>query len=202
MNKWILSALLASALGVCGPGWAGEFQVDTTRLRQVRFISDAPLENFAGVTEKIDGYVMLGSDDVDRADSSAGEYYFEVDLGSLDTGIGLRNSHMRENYLETAKYPYAQLLGQLDPMTRIDDSTFSVTISGQLAIHGVTRPLNSVITVKTAAPGYFVQSRFAVALPDYKIKIPSLMFLKIDEIIKLEVDFYLLPISGSEGRNK
>ena len=74
----------------------------------VRFISQAPIEDFDGVTDRIDGYVLL---DGLRFESSAGgpetEFYLEVELASLDTGIGLRNRHMRENYLEVEEYPYA-----------------------------------------------------------------------------------------------
>ena len=32
-----------------------------------------------------------------------------IALDSFDTGIGLRNRHMKEKYLETAKYPEAKI---------------------------------------------------------------------------------------------
>ena len=37
---------------------AGEYHVDKERENQVKFISDAPLEDFEGVTDKIDGYIF------------------------------------------------------------------------------------------------------------------------------------------------
>ncbi|MBN1998224.1 YceI family protein, partial [candidate division KSB1 bacterium] len=86
---------------------AAEFQVDKTQERKVRFISDAPAEDFDGVTEDIDGYALFD----EKNPSGENEFYFQVQLNSLDTGIGLRNRHMRDNYLETKKYPVAEFKG-------------------------------------------------------------------------------------------
>jgi riboflavin synthase alpha subunit len=36
-----------------------------------------------------------------------------------------------------------------------------------------------------------VKSKFSVSLKDHNIEVPSLMFQKISEMIKLEVDFML-----------
>ncbi len=40
-----------------------------------------------------------------------------------------------------------------------------------------------------------IQARFQVKLPDYKIKIPRIMFFKLSEIIRLELDFYLIKVA-------
>ncbi len=67
-------------------GFAAEYQVDKSQKNLVKFISDAPMEDFEGVTDKIDGYLFFEGDNL----LQGSEMYFEVDLNSLDTGIGLR----------------------------------------------------------------------------------------------------------------
>lgn len=77
-----------------------EHQVDKSKKNVVKFISDAPVEDFEGITSSIDGY-MLG----EEGNFEGTELYFEVDLNTVDTDNGLRNRHMRDNYLHTDKYP-------------------------------------------------------------------------------------------------
>ena len=80
-----------------------EYNVDKSAKNIVKFISDAPMEDFEGITDKIDGYLI--NDDISNLKNS--EFYFEVDLNSVKTGIALRDRHMREDYLNTAK-PFAK----------------------------------------------------------------------------------------------
>ena len=48
--------------------------------------------------------------------------------------------------------------------------------------------------------GLRVRCAFTVVLSDHGIPIPKLMFMKIDEIMELEIDFFLSPARGGEGR--
>ncbi|UCF65294.1 MAG: YceI family protein [bacterium] len=167
---------------------AGEYQVDQDRVENlVKFISDAPMEDFAGVTRKIDGYIFWEGDDL----LNKSEMYFEVDLNSLDTGIGLRNRHMRENYLETDKYPFTHFTGKLVNAEVAKEGEYKVTAEGTMFIHGVEKPLTVEGTLLSADSGFRIQTTFIAALSDYNIKIPQLMFFKIDENMTLELDFYV-----------
>ena len=53
-------------------------------------------------------------------------------------------------------------------------------------------PTNVTIegTVFQEDDSYHVQSEFNVKLTDYNIKVPKLMFMKLNEIIRLEIEFY------------
>jgi polyisoprenoid-binding protein YceI len=185
-----LAAILPSQI------FALECVVDTAGANVVKFISDAPLDDFEGVTNRIDGYVWWpGPDSLPQTkqqlDSS--ECYFEVDLASLDTGIGLRNRHMREKYLHTDKHPFAHFTGSLTSINPITDTSFTAQSRGDLFIHGETRQVEPILTVYILEGQYRVKSAFTVKLPDYKIEVPSLMFMKISEDIDLELDFYMQP---------
>ncbi|MBD3225206.1 MAG: YceI family protein [Caldithrix sp.] len=168
---------------------AEEFHVDKDRDNKVKFISDAPIEEFEGVTDYIDGYVYYEGGDL--TNSSA--LYFEVDLNSIDTGIGLRNRHMRENYLETDKknYRFTHYNGKIIEATPSGEGTYDVVTEGNLFIHGQTNKVQIRGTMHQENSHYHIHAEFEVKLSDYKIKIPSVMFYKIDENMQLILDFYV-----------
>ena len=114
-----------------------EYQVDKSKQNLVKFISDAPIEDFEGVTDNIDGYIYFEGENL----TEKSEIYFEVDLRTIDTGIGLRNRHMRENYLHTDKFPKAQFKGKIISAEKVSDYQNSVTAEGEMKIHGVAKPL-------------------------------------------------------------
>src|SRR5256885_4799760 len=58
------------------------------------------VDPFDGKTSKVTGTITA-----DPAAPAQAQLEVAVDLASLDTGNALRNQHMRERYLHTAKFP-------------------------------------------------------------------------------------------------
>lgn len=159
-----------------------EFIVDKSAENIVKFLSEATIEDFEGTTSDIDGYLFLP----ENGDLDSSEIYFEVDLRTLDTGIGLRNRHMRDNYLETDKYPYATFKGNIASQN-IEDST--VVVNGILEIHGVKRNMTVNGSLEPTENGFAIGTKFSIKLTDFNIEIPSFMFLKISNKIELVLNF-------------
>lgn len=151
---------------------AAEFHVDKQQKNFVKFISDAPMEDFEGTTSKIDGYMM--SDGIDKLVGS--EVYFEVDLNSVSTGIGLRDRHMREDYLHTDKYKFTNFKGKIATATKVSDSEYDFTANGKKFIHGVSKDITIKGKIFKTGNGYKVKANWAIKLPDYNIEVPNLCF--------------------------
>jgi polyisoprenoid-binding protein YceI len=167
--------------------FAEEYHVDKSASNEVKFISDAPIEDFEGVTNQIDGYLYF--EDGDFLKNS--QLYFEVDLNSLDTGIGLRNRHMRENYLHTDKYPITYYKSKIVKSDTVTNTEFKVVTEGTIFIHGVNQPLIVEATMIQQDKRFNVKCQFKVKLSDFNIEIPSIMFYKINETIDLRLNFYI-----------
>jgi len=182
-----MKQLIFLILLMTGVVLSGEYQVDKNKTNVVKFVSDAPIEDFEGITDKIDGYLFWEDSDF----SLNSEIYFEVDLNALDTGIGLRNRHMRENYLETDQFPITHFKGKIISSTVANDTTISVEAHGVIFIHGVEKSLNITANLIEIKNGYRIQTDFIVKLSDFQIEIPSIMFYKINEEIDLQLDFYV-----------
>ncbi len=186
---WILLGLAANSLAV-------EWQVDLTKPRVAKFISRAPLEEFEGITEDIDGYLYWEDDSLFKNN----EFYFEVNLNTLDTGIGLRNRHMRERYLETDKWPVASYQGKIVDVAKRDSAgltVYEVQTQGTFSVHGVERDIEVAGTVEMLEAGLMrIKAAFQIELPDYNIKIPQVMFFKLNKVIKIRVMFHLKRVDG------
>lgn len=190
MNRFINILIIFWIAAVCT--LATEYQVDKSKDNLVKFISDAPVEDFEGVTDNIDGYVFLP----DITNPSESELYFEVDLNTIDTGIGLRNRHMREEYLHTYTYRYTTYTGKFTEIKKTDDNTYEVSVAGEISIHGKTQPLDVKGAMIKNGDGFKISTNFEVKLTDHNIEVPSFMFLKIDEVMQLVLEFYITPIKS------
>ena len=187
--RFILAfALLASAPSLAR---AEKFQVHAGKENKVTFISKASMESFEGKTNKLEGSIDLNP--ANLGDSVA--VHFEVDLASLDTGIPMRNKHMRENHLETAKYPKAVFEGAavrgpagaaLEP-----GKTKTFDVEGTFTLHGVSRRLrinvNATYAPQPKGDRISFQTSFPVLLADYQISRPQFLFLKLAESQEVRV---------------
>ena len=197
--------VVAASVGAFGPpaDAAGqEYQVELGRENRVRFVSDAPLEDIEGLTDRIDGFLFLAGEGLGgETELAASEFYFEVDLASMDTGIGLRNRHMRDNYLETDEFPFTSFTGRVTRLEEDGPGSYRAVTEGTLAIHGVEREREIGCTATSRDAGLRVRCAFQATLSDHDIPIPKLMFMKIDEVIEVELDFFLI-LTSEEGEMK
>ncbi len=184
MTQYI-TITLALLVGSSSTALAERFEVRPgTGSSTVRFDSRAPVESFHGETDRVEGHIT--SDLNALADSI--EVRLAVDLASLDTGIDLRNRHMRENHLETDAYPKALFEGAR-LVTGVGSSLAAgvptrFDVEGSLTLHGVTRTIRVPVDV-TLLTGderaIRVSGAFRIGLSDYEIKRPKFLFLKLSE---------------------
>ena len=121
-----------------------------------------------------------------------GKLVFQVPLSGVDTGIALRNRHMR-NYLDVAHFPHAEL--QVPRWTLTFPASGTVTesdVSGVLAIHGVYRPCSAHYRAERAPSGELrVRATTRVDMRDFGIDVPSYLGVHVDPEVRLQVDFTL-----------
>ncbi len=130
---------LALVVVVVGPDvvWAEQYEVIPGKSTEVVFDSRAPMEKFQGKTGQVLGWLTADLDDL----TSPVEMEVSVELASFDTGLGKRNTHMRENHFETDKYPVAVFRGgKVSGATAKSvavGATVELTLTGTLDLHGV-----------------------------------------------------------------
>ncbi len=113
---------------------------------------------------------------------------FQIPIKSLVFSRSLMQEHFNESYMESDKFPIATFKGNIIDNIDFDkDGIYTVNVKGILNMHGISkeRTIKGVITVLNGKPS--INSNFNVACADHEIKIPSVVFKKIAEIISVTV---------------
>jgi hypothetical protein len=115
----------------------------------------------------------------------------EFEMEKLDTGINLRNQHMKEKYLHVKEHPKSKL-------TLVDaavDGDFASTLSnggekpfkGTLLLHGKEKEVSGTYTAKNGQ----VQAKFPIKLSEFAIDIPSYLGVTVADTVDVNVDLSL-----------
>lgn len=102
-----------------------------------------------------------------------------VKLDAFETGIGLRDKHMKEKYLETAKYPEAKLeLTELRFPQSFAEESFSAEsepFKGTLTMREKTVPVAGTVSMKGSKDEVDMKFDFPLKTTDFKIDTPGFM---------------------------
>ena len=157
------------------------------------------LEAIDGTTNDVTGSI---SADIENPDASSVE--ITVDLSSLDTGVALRNRHLRERYVETPKYPRATFksVSVVRPAVAIvANQPAELTVTGDFTMHGVTKRVTtavrvivipeSEITRSARGPGDWIHATttFKLKLSDFGINVPEGF---VDDTLDAKLDVFAL----------
>jgi polyisoprenoid-binding protein YceI len=111
---------------------------------------------------------------------------FTVTLSDFATGIDLRDKHMKEKYLEVAKYPVATLKLATVP-------TVSGAFTGTLTLHGVMKAVSGDVTLTPQGKRLSVVAEFPVVLSDFGIAVPSWLGVTVAQNVTVSVSFVADP---------
>ncbi|MEB3330526.1 MAG: YceI family protein [Candidatus Sericytochromatia bacterium] len=190
-----LGALLLATSPALAATRSFAVEQDMHSTNEVSFTSKAAIVKFVGRTGKLEGEARLDPSNVAKA---AGKVV--VDLASLDTGIGLRNEHMR-GALEVAKYPKAVFSFNAIAVPGnklVADQAVKGTATGEMTIHGKVRTITVPVELTLLPqqdPDYragdwvHVASRFKLKVTDYGVQLPKGVFgLKVAEEMEIAID--------------
>jgi len=115
-----------------------------------------------------------------------------VDLRTIDTGIALRNDHLKEKYLEIDKgagYEQAVLSDVVLQGLNADAPTGKGSFTGSLMLHGVKKTVTGPAEIRQAGTGWRVRASFPVNLPDYNIDKPRYLGVGVKDTVQVDVTF-------------
>jgi polyisoprenoid-binding protein YceI len=166
--------------------------------------SRAPLETILTRTNQVKGEIKVNPENVLDHPSAR----FELDTASLETGIPMRDEHMRAaGCLDTAKYPKSvftlkKMIGITRDMQVLrPGQTRKFIAEGELELHGVTKSVTAQLEVTpiaaskdTAArlPGdlLHVRATFPIKLDEFGIDIAPPARLKIANEQQVTADIF------------
>ncbi|MGA2451330.1 MAG: YceI family protein [Polyangiaceae bacterium] len=112
-----------------------------------------------------------------------------VPLARLNSGISLRDSHMRDKYLEVGTYPTAQLVVDRAALKFPDPGDADATASGIMSIHGKSKNVTFHYHASRAGAGIHVTGDTQVNMKDYGINVPAYFGITVKPEVALSVNF-------------
>ena len=180
MNKIVNSLMLIIIFTLFN--FSLEAQKMSIKTSNISFFSDGLLEDITAVNTASQAILNL----VD------GAFVLRIPITSFEFPNQLMQEHFNENYLESDKFPTAMFKGELNrtfEMGNIVNTAFEA--QGELIIHGIAQERTIAVNISDEKKGIKVQGKFDVVLEDHDIKIPSLLFQKIAEIIAVDIEIHL-----------
>ena len=152
--------------------------------------------SFETVTTSLSGTVAVASlrPAVLRGDLS-------VDLSSLDTGIALRNAHLRDKYLEVGKGgDFATAVLSDLRLDKVEASTFhgQTPFTGMLLLHGTRHAVSGQADIRFEGSDVRVAASFPVHIDDYGIAPPRYLGVGVKNEVQVKVSLLLTP-APAEG---
>ena len=117
-----------------------------------------------------------------------------VKLDTLETGIGLRDHHMRDNYLEVGKgagYDVATIEN-----IQVDKTDGKGTFKATLLLHGQKRQVAGTSIVHRRGDGTtHVDAEFPLKVSEFEIPKPTYLGVGVRDEIRVKVAFNASPMS-------
>lgn len=113
-----------------------------------------------------------------------------VSLKDLETGIELRDKHMREKYLEVDKHPEATLSVPLDAVKWPEDGKSSEgEAKGTFAVHGKSKEITFKYKVTNAKGTYAVEGEAPINFKDFDVSVPTYLGITVKPDITIVSTF-------------
>ncbi len=191
-SPWLVALSAMIALGAAHAPVFAQNTTWTVTTGDVRVVCRLTVGgSFEARTSTLSG--MLG------APSRAGEPMsgeLAVDLNTLNTGIRLRDEHLRDNYLETGRgpgYTHAVLSNIQVTGMDLESRAGRGTFTGILQLHGTTRQVAGQIELRQSGGLPRVRATFPVLLPEFDIASPRYLGIGVRDEVVVNVTFYAVP---------
>ncbi len=149
---------------------------------RVSFYSEAPLENIEAVNKGMNSIL----------NTSTNEVAFIVPIRGFKFAKELMQEHFNEKYLESDKYPQATFkCTLLDTVNWAVAGNYTVSCKGIFTLHGIEKEITEKGTFTVDGKHIHLESEFQIAIAEYGITIPKLLFQNIADtvLVKLQSNF-------------
>ena len=156
-----------------------------------QFYTDKGVTKFDGSKAAFEPIKASNNNTVSIIDSSDGQIAAVILISEFDFRLGLMQEHFNENYLESNVYPKSTFEGQIKnfSLEELNQDFKEHEIKGVLTIKGVNNNITTKAKIRKIDEKIELSSGFSVMLSDYKVKIPKIVFKKIDEEVKINLNF-------------
>jgi polyisoprenoid-binding protein YceI len=146
--------------------------------------------SFEAKTKNLSGDVTPASDE-----QGAVRGALRVELQTLETGIGIRDRHMKNNYLEVEKGP-AFATAIIEDI-RVEKLNGKTVFTGMLSLHGRKKKVTGAAELQQRDGSIRVQAQFPVKVSDFEIPAPTYLGVGVRDEIQIKVSMMAVRAGGA-----
>ena len=155
-----------------------EIKIDSDQ-SYLSYYGNHPAHQWVGTSNQIFGTFLF-----DQANPELSKVDLSVPVFSIDSKNSNRDSNMLD-VIEDYFYPIVSFTS-----SRIEKKDSQYLVIGNLFFHGVTKEVSLPVDLLIEDDRVIVKSNFEIRLSEYQIKRPSLLAIRINNVITIE--FYLV----------
>jgi polyisoprenoid-binding protein YceI len=146
------------------------------------------LHHVDGHTRRVEGRAAV------LADGRA-QVELRVPVATFDSGNVNRDAHMKE-VLEAGRFPTLEVkaIGSGLKLPPAGPATQTLPAKAQIDLHGIKQLVDIKVELSFNGDGTVkAATRFPISLDSFKIERPSLMFVKVDDIVQIDANLVFKP---------
>ncbi len=172
----------------------------------------APMETIVTTTSDIKAELAIDPSNVLHNPRA----HFEINMDSLNTGIALRNEHLKSPmWLDAKQFPKAtftltRVVAPTGVVPLQQGKTAQGEVEGDLTVHGVTKTVRAQLSINTIAGTdatskrlkgdiLHIRATFPLKLADFNINVPAMAQAEVAPIQSITVDAF--SSTGSDNPN-
>ena len=145
--------------------------------------------SFEAKTKNLSGDVTPASDE-----QGAVRGALKVELQTLETGIGIRDRHMKNNYLEVEKGPGFATATIED--IRVEKLEGKTVFTAMLSLHGQKKKVSGAAELQQKDGKIRVQAQFPVKVSEFEIPAPTYLGVGVRDEIQVKVSLLAVRTGG------
>jgi len=168
-----------------------------------KYYTNTGITEFDGSKAAFEPIKAKNNSSISAINVSNGNIAALIKIKDFEFRLGLMQEHFNENYLESYKYPKSTFEGNIELSTGsifdgntkifnynlVDENFMDIIIKGQLTIKGVTKDIIANGKIKKIENDLNLISSFSIKLSDFNVRIPKVVFMKIDEVVKINLNY-------------
>ncbi|TDN44888.1 YceI-like domain-containing protein [Curtobacterium flaccumfaciens] len=143
-----------------------------------------------GRTDSVTGSATVDGSAITKAEIT-------VQVADIATDSNQRDSYFRDSAMDAAAFPTATF-ALTEPIANAVPSgsgTTKVEATGNLTLHGVTKPVTATVEVGLNGDGVDISGSIPITFSDYGVQAPDLGFVKVDDSGAVEFLVHATPAS-------
>ena len=151
--------------------------------------------SFEARTKSIRGELVAGEN---RSGTTAGAV--RVDLQTLETGIGIRDRHMRDTYLEVNKAPEfgVATIEQI----RVGKLEGKTPFNATLVLHGQRKEVSGTAELKPQGGRIRIEAQFPIQVSQFAIAKPTYLGVGVKDEIQVTVTMTVEPVDSQNEQHR